>query len=131
MTNWRSDLAKAVMSVGAIRGVEIGAGFRVARMLGSACNDPLGPAGFEKNDSGGVLGGISNGEPILLRAAVKPIPSVHLEQRTTNRAGQPVSLTLAGRHDVSALPRINPVCEAMVALVITDHLLRQRAIERG
>jgi len=123
-----ADLAKGLMSIGAVRGVEVGAGFGVARMLGSECNDPLGAQGFEKNDAGGILGGISNGADILLRVAVKPIPSIHLEQRTVNTSLDPVSLRIEGRHDVSAIPRINPVCEAMVAIVLVDHLLRQKAI---
>lgn len=124
-----ADLAKAVMSIGAVRGVEIGAGFGVARMLGSQSNDPLGPKGFKKNDAGGILGGISNGADIVLRAAVKPIPSISLEQRTVNQAKRPVSLRIKGRHDISAIPRINPVCEAMVAIVLVDHLLRQKALD--
>lgn len=123
-----ADLAKALMSIGAIRGVEVGAGFETARMLGSQCNDPIGPKGFEKNDSGGILGGISNGAEIVLRAAVKPIPSIRLGQRTVDQARRPVSLRLKGRHDISALPRIHPVCEAMVALVLTDHWLRQKTV---
>jgi len=123
-----ADLAKALMSIGAVRGVEVGAGFGVACMLGSQCNDPIGPEGFEKNDAGGILGGISNGEDILLRVAVKPIPSISLEQRTVDQAMRPVSLRIKGRHDVSAIPRINSVCEAMVAIVLADHLLRQRAL---
>ncbi|MGD0916857.1 MAG: chorismate synthase [Thermodesulfobacteriota bacterium] len=123
-----ADLAKALMNIGAVRGVEVGAGFGVARMLGSQCNDPIGPKGFEKNDAGGILGGISNGAEILLRVAVKPIPSISLEQKTINQATRPVSLRIKGRHDVSAIPRINPVCEAMVALVLVDHLLRQKAL---
>jgi chorismate synthase len=123
-----ADLAKALMSIGAVRGVEVGAGFRVARMLGSQCNDPIGPQGFEKNDAGGILGGISNGAEIMLRVAVKPIPSISLEQRTVDQAMQPVSLKIKGRHDVSAIPRINFVCEAMVAIVLADHLLRQKAL---
>ncbi len=125
-----ADLAKALMSIGSIRGVEVGAGFRVARMMGSQCNDPIGPQGFEKNDAGGILGGISSGEPIILRVAVKPIPSIHLEQKTIDSSFQPVSLKMGGRHDVSAIPRINPVCEAMVAIVLTDHLLLQRIQEQ-
>lgn len=125
-----ADLAKGLMSIGAIRGVEIGAGFRMARMLGSECNDPLGPDGFEKNDSGGILGGISNGEAIVLRVAIKPIPSIRMEQRTIDSSSKPISLKIEGRHDVSAIPRIISVCEAMVALVLTDHLLRQKALER-
>jgi len=123
-----ADLAKALMSIGAVRGVEVGAGFGVVRMLGSQCNDPIGPEGFEKNDAGGILGGISNGADILLRVAVKPIPSISSEQRTVDQAMRPVSLRIKGRHDVSAIPRINPVCEAMVAIVLADHLLRQRAL---
>lgn len=123
-----ADLAKALMSIGAVRGVEIGAGFGVARMFGSQCNDPLGSEGFEKNDAGGILGGISNGTDIVLRVAVKPIPSISLEQSIVDQAMRPVSLRIKGRHDVSAIPRINPVCEAMVAIVLADHLLRQRTL---
>jgi chorismate synthase len=97
-------------------------------MLGSQCNDPLGPEGFLKNDAGGILGGISNGADILLRAAVKPIPSIRLKQKTVNRSFQPVFFEIKGRHDISAIPRINTVCEAMVAIVLADHLLRQKAM---
>jgi chorismate synthase len=123
-----ADLAKGLMSIGAVRGVEVGAGFRVARMLGSECNDSIGPTGFEKNDAGGILGGISNGEEIVLRVAVKPIPSISLEQKTVNVGLESVSVRIEGRHDVSAIPRINTVCEAMVAMVLADHWLRQKAI---
>jgi len=125
-----ADLAKGLMSIGAIRGVEVGAGFRVARLLGSESNDPLIPGGFEKNDAGGILGGISTGADILLRVAVKPIPSISREQKTVDTLGRPVSLKVRGRHDVSAIPRINPVCEAMVAIVLADHWLRQETMER-
>ena len=124
-----ADLAKALMSLGAIRGVEVGAGFKVVRMLGSQCNDPIGPKEFEKNDAGGILGGISDGADIVLRVAVKPIPSISLEQRTVDQSMRPVLLKIKGRHDVSAIPRINPVCEAMVAIVLVDHLLRQKALD--
>ncbi len=124
-----ADLAKALMSIGAVRGVEIGAGFGVARMFGSQCNDPLGPEGFEKNDAGGILGGISNGADLLLRVAVKPVPSIHLEQKTVDSSMKPVALQIKGKHDVSPIPRINSVCEAMVAIVLADHLLRQKALD--
>ncbi|HUL31324.1 MAG TPA: chorismate synthase [Thermodesulfobacteriota bacterium] len=123
-----ADIAKALMSIGAVRGVEVGAGFKVAHMLGSQCNDPIGPKGFEKNDAGGILGGISNGADILFRVAVKPIPSISREQKTTDQAMRPVLLKIRGRHDVSAIPRINPVCEAMVAIALVDHLFRQKAL---
>ena len=124
-----ADLAKALMSIGSVRGVEIGAGFGVARMFGSQCNDPLGPKGFEKNDAGGILGGISSGADIVIRAAVKPVPSIHLEQKTVDSSMRRVTLQIKGRHDVSPIPRINSVCEAMVAIVLTDHLLRQKALD--
>ena len=124
-----ADLAKGLMSIGAVRGVEVGAGFRAARMLGSESNDPLIPGGFEKNDAGGILGGISTGADIVLRVAVKPIPSISREQKTVDNLGRPVSLKVQGRHDVSAIPRINPVCEAMVAIILADHWLRQKAME--
>ncbi len=122
-----ADLAKALMSIGAVRGVEFGAGFGVARMTGSQCNDPLGPEGFLKNDAGGVLGGISTGADLLIRVAVKPVPSIQLEQKTVNSSMRPVALQIKGRHDVSPIPRVNSVCEAMVAIVLADHLLRQKA----
>jgi chorismate synthase len=121
-------LARAVMSVGAVKGVEIGAGFAAARMLGSENNDPLVPGGFASNQAGGILAGISNGDDLLLTAAVKPIPSIAREQHTIDLAGQPRTLTVKGRHDISAIPRIVPVIAAMVRLTLADFLLRQRAI---
>ncbi len=121
-----ADLAKAVMSVGAVKGVEIGAGFRSARMRGSENNDPITPEGFTSNNAGGILGGISNGEDIVLRVAVKPIPSISKEQNTIDKNGNPVKLKLKGRFDVSAIPRIVPVLEAMVKITIADHYLRQK-----
>ena len=124
-----ANLAKALMSIGAVRGVEIGAGFGVAGMFGSQSNDPLGPEGFEKNDAGGILGGISNGDDLLIRVAVKPVPSIHLEQKTVDSSMRPIALKIKGRHDVSPIPRINSVCEAMVAIVLADHLLRQKALD--
>jgi len=120
-------LAQAIMSVGAVKGVEIGAGFSAARMLGSEHNDPLLPGGFASNHAGGILAGISNGDEIVLRAAVKPIPSIAKEQQTIDREGHPRTLTIEGRHDISAIPRIVPVLQAMVRLTLADFLLRQRA----
>ena len=122
-----ADLAKALMSIGAVQGIEIGAGFSAARMLGSQNNDPITPQGFSTNNSGGILAGISNGEDILIRVGVKPIPSIRIEQKTVDRFGNQKTLSVKGRHDVSAIPRINVVCEAMVSIVLADHLLRQRA----
>jgi chorismate synthase len=122
-------LAQAMMSVGAVKGVEIGAGFAAARMLGSEHNDPLIPGGFASNHAGGILAGISNGDEIVLRAAVKPIPSIALEQQTIDLAGEVRTLRIKGRHDLSAIPRIVPVIAAMVRLTLADFLLRQRAIK--
>lgn len=123
-----AELARALMSIGAVKGVEIGAGFRAADMLGSENNDPISPTGFLGNNSGGILAGISNGEHLVIRAAVKPIPSIHKEQQTINLHNESVKITVGGRHDISAIPRIIPVCEAMVRLTLVDHLLRQHAL---
>jgi chorismate synthase len=123
-----ADFAGALMSIGAVKGVEIGAGFRVAQMLGSENNDPIGPDGFFSNNAGGILAGISNGDEIVCRAAVKPIPSISMVQKTIDTGANPVDITIGGRHDASAIPRIVPVCQAMVRIVLADHLLRLKAI---
>ncbi len=121
-------LAQAVMSVGAVKGVEIGAGFGASCMLGSEHNDPLIPGGFASNHAGGILAGISNGDDIMVTAAVKPIPSIAREQKTIDLEGRPRTIRVGGRHDISAIPRIVPVILAMVRLTLADFLLRQRAI---
>ena len=123
-----AQLAKAVMSVGAVKGVEIGAGFKAASMLGSENNDAIGQEGFETNNSGGILAGISNGDDIIIRAAVKPIPSIEVEQETVDLSGNKRKVSIKGRHDVAAIPRINVVLESMTSLVIADLFLRQKAI---
>lgn len=122
------ELARALMSIGAVKGVEIGAGFAAAAMTGSQNNDPLTPDGFASNRSGGILAGISNGDDIVLRVAVKPIPSIAKEQQSIDLNHQPVTIKVGGRHDISAIPRIIPVCEAMVCLTLADHLLRNKTI---
>jgi len=122
-------LAQALMSIGAVKGVEIGAGFRAAELLGSENNDPITQKGYKTNNAGGILAGISNGDAIIARVAVKPIPSISLEQDTLDLDKEPVKIKIGGRHDISAIPRIVPVCEAMVCLCLTDHLLRQKVIE--
>ncbi len=119
------ELARGLMSIGAVKGVEIGAGFAAAAMLGSENNDSIRPDGFAGNNAGGILAGISNGEPLIIRMAVKPIPSINKEQQTVNFNNEPVKIKIGGRHDISAIPRIVPVCEAMVRLVLADQLLRQ------
>jgi chorismate synthase len=122
-----ADLAKALMSIGTVKGVEIGAGFQAARMTGFECNDPITPEGFSTNHAGGILAGITNGDEIFIRVACKPIPSIGKTQKTIDIHGKPREVSIKGRHDVSAIPRIIPVCEAMVSMVLADHLLRQRA----
>jgi chorismate synthase len=120
-------LAGALMGIGTVKGVEIGAGFKIAAMSGSQANDPITPDGFLSNHAGGILAGITTGQDIVIRVACKPIPSIAKDQQTIDVHGKPVELSIKGRHDVSAIPRIIPVCEAMVSIVLADHLLRQKA----
>ena len=127
-----ADLAKALMSIGAVKAVEIGAGCRCAGMRASEMNDPLfwreGRVDFQSNNAGGILGGISTGAPIVCKIAVKPTPSIAKQQSTVDLAGGGAAeIEIKGRHDPAIPPRIVPVAEAMVALVLADHLLRQRA----
>jgi chorismate synthase len=126
-----ADLAKAIMSVGTVKGVEIGEGFGAARLKGSENNDSITPEGFKTNHAGGILGGISNGDEIIIRAAIKPIPSIGIEQDTIDRHGRPARIKIKGRFDVSAIPRIIPVLEAMVKLTLADHYLRNKVMREG
>lgn len=127
-----ADLAKACMSIPAAKGFASGMGFDAATMRGSAHNDPFiqtsGGTKTSTNHSGGIQGGISNGMPIDLRVAFKPVATIFQTQQTVNEAGQATTLTPRGRHDPCVLPRAVPIVEAAVALVLCDHLLRQRAI---
>ncbi len=122
-----AQLACALMSIGSVKAVEIGAGFAVASRRGSEVNDQMGENGFNSNHAGGILAGITNGEDIVLRAYCKPVPSIGREQRTINIQGKEQIIKIQGRHDVCVLPRIVPVCEAMVSIVLADHWLRQKA----
>ncbi|HCB34223.1 MAG TPA: chorismate synthase [Acidimicrobiaceae bacterium] len=126
-----AELAKAAMSLPAAKGVEIGSGFAGARLTGSANNDEFepGPDGRPvplTNNSGGIQGGISNGAEIVLRVAFKPTATIAAAQRTVNTANEAVELEARGRHDPCVLPRAVPLVEAMVCLVLADHLLRQQ-----
>jgi len=126
-----ADLAKAVMSLPATKGFEIGSGFNGTLLLGSEHNDAFLPSEDGRlrtatNNSGGIQGGISNGEPITLRVAFKPTATIRKEQQTINAAGEATTLSAKGRHDPCVLPRAVPMVEAMVALVLADHLLRQQ-----
>src|SRR3954466_761791 len=151
----KADLGKALLSLPAVLGFEYGAGFAVAGMRGSENNDPFVPAPephespvapdaspdcnaavweprhpprirTETNRHGGMLGGISSGEPVVCRVAIKPTSSIPRPQRTVTRAGEPTEILVKGRHDPCLLPRFVPMGEAMVALVLVDHLLRAR-----
>jgi chorismate synthase len=126
-----ADLAKAVMSLPATKGFEIGSGFAGTLLKGSEHNDAFLPTGdgslrTATNNSGGIQGGISNGEPIVIRVAFKPTATIRKEQQTINDRGEATTLAAKGRHDPCVLPRAVPMVEAMVALVLADHLLRQR-----
>lgn len=124
-----AEIAGALMSIGGVKGVEIGEGFRAASMQGSEHNDQMDRKGFKTNHAGGVLGGISTGEEIRARIAVKPTPSIEREQATVDVSGRETRISVSGRHDVCICPRIVPVAEAMMALVLYDALLSQRNIE--
>ncbi|MDE5897667.1 MAG: chorismate synthase [Treponemataceae bacterium] len=133
-----AELAKAVLSIGAVKGVEFGDGFAAADAHGSGNNDPMraveGAASFSSNHAGGILGGISNGSDIVFRAAVKPVPSIFLRQQTVRRDGTryaDAELEIKGRHDVCLCPRIVPVVEAMADIVLADMLLRAKAARAG
>jgi chorismate synthase len=128
-----ADLAKGLMSLPAAKGFEIGSGFDGTALTGSEHNDPFytdaqGRTRTSSNRSGGIQGGISNGESILTRVAFKPVATVRLAQQTVNRAGESVTLEAGGRHDPCVLPRAVPMVEAMVCLTLADHWLRQRAV---
>ncbi|MCZ2344254.1 MAG: chorismate synthase [Bacteroidales bacterium] len=127
----KADLAKAMLSLPAVMGFEYGAGFRVAQMRGSENNDVFLPPPphihTATNRHGGMLGGISSGEPIVCRVAIKPTSSIPRSQQTVTRTGEPTEILVRGRHDPCLLPRFIPMGEAMMALVIVDHWLRWKA----
>jgi chorismate synthase len=129
-----ADLAKAMLSLPATKGFEIGSGFSAIRMRGSGHNDPFevrgGRVRTSTNYSGGIQGGISNGEDIYFRVAFKPTATIAREQRTVSLAKEQTRLAARGRHDPCVLPRAVPIVEAMAALVLCDHALRQRAISQ-
>ncbi len=115
-------LAWAMLSIGAVKGIEFGAGFGVASMRGSESNDQMTSRGFLSNNAGGILGGVSSGEPIVMRLAVKPTASISKPQRTVDIHGNIRLITTEGRHDPCLCPRIGPVAEAMAALVLVDRM---------
>ncbi len=126
-----AELAQGLMSLGGIRGFEVGLGFEAARMRGSQANDLMikkdsGELGFKTNNAGGLLGGMTNGEDLVVRIAIKPTSSISKTQNTVDKSGNPKELKVKGRHDPCLCPRAVPIAEAMVNLVLVDQLLLSR-----
>jgi chorismate synthase len=121
-----ADLAHALMSINAVKGVEIGAGFGCIDQKGTQHRDEMTPEGFLSNQAGGILGGISSGQPILASIALKPTSSLRLPGRSIDVDGNPVEIITTGRHDPCVGIRATPIAEAMMAIVLMDHYLRHR-----
>ncbi|GAB1235414.1 chorismate synthase [Ferrigenium sp. UT5] len=121
-----AEIAYALMGINAVKAVEIGAGFGCVTQKGSEHGDELTPHGFLSNNAGGILGGISTGQDIVARYAIKPTSSIRIPRRSINKAGEPVMVSTEGRHDPCVGIRATPIAEAMVALVLIDHALRHR-----
>jgi len=122
-----ADIAHAMMGLNAVKGVEIGAGFASVAQRGSVHGDELTPAGFASNNAGGILGGISTGQDLVVRIAVKPTSSIRTPRASIDRQGAPTTVQTFGRHDPCVGIRATPIAEALLALVVMDHALRQRA----
>ena len=125
-----ADIAHALMGINAVKGVEVGAGFAAVEQKGSEHRDEMAPEGFLSNQAGGVLGGISTGQTIRASIAMKPTSSLRIPARTVDRDGQPVEVVTTGRHDPCVGIRAVPIAEAMLAIVLADHLLRHRGQNR-
>jgi chorismate synthase len=121
-----AEIAHAMMGINAVKGVEIGAGFAAVTQRGSEHRDPMTPAGFASNNAGGILGGISTGQDVVVRLALKPTSSIRLPGRTVDQRGAATEIVTKGRHDPCVGIRATPIAEAMLALVLMDHLLRHR-----
>jgi chorismate synthase len=126
-----AELAHGLMSINAVKGVEIGAGFAAIAQRGSEHRDEMSPEGFLSNNAGGVLGGISSGQPIVARLALKPTSSITTPGRSVDVHGEPVEVVTKGRHDPCVGIRATPIAEAMMALTLVDHWLRQRGQNGG
>ncbi len=122
-----AEIAYAMMSINAVKGVEVGAGFASVTQKGTEHSDEITPAGFLSNNAGGILGGISTGQPIVVHVAIKPTSSIRLERRSIDKAGNPTIVETHGRHDPCVGIRATPIVEAMLAIVLMDHALRHRA----
>ena len=122
-----AGIAHAMMSINAVKGIEIGAGFASVAQKGTQHSDEITPEGFLSNNAGGILGGISTGQDIIVNVAIKPTSSIRLERRSIDKSGKPVIVETHGRHDPCVGIRATPIAEAMLALVLMDHALRHRA----
>jgi len=122
-----ADIAHALMSINAVKGVEIGEGFASVALRGSQNRDEITHAGFTSNHAGGILGGISSGQQIVANIALKPTSSITVPGKTINRTGEEVEMITKGRHDPCVGIRGVPIAEAMLAIVLMDHFMRQRA----
>ena len=122
-----ADIAWAMMSINAVKGVEIGAGFRSVEQKGSEHGDEMTPSGFASNNNGGVLGGISTGQDVTVSLALKPTSSIRIPRRTIDVRGAATTIATTGRHDPCVGLRATPIAEAMLACVLMDHALRHRA----
>ena len=122
-----ADIAHALMSINAVKGVEIGAGFESIVQKGTEHRDEITPDGFVGNNAGGVLGGISSGQDVVARIAMKPTSSIRIPGRSIDKAGNPIEVVTTGRHDPCVGIRATPIAEAMLAIVLMDHMLRHRA----
>ncbi|RQM61317.1 chorismate synthase [Aeromonas enteropelogenes] len=126
-----ADIAHAMMGINAVKGVEIGDGFAVVEQKGSEHRDEMTPTGFASNHAGGILGGISSGQDIVVSMALKPTSSITVPGKTINTEGEAIEMITKGRHDPCVGIRAVPIAEAMLALVLMDHLLRHRAQNQG
>lgn len=122
-----AELAHALMSINAVKGVEIGAGFDCVAQKGTEHRDEMTPQGFLSNNAGGILGGISTGQDIVAHIALKPTSSIRIPGQTVDIHGEPAEVITTGRHDPCVGIRATPIAEAMMAITLMDHLLRQRA----
>ena len=122
-----ADIAHAMMSINAVKGIEIGAGFKVVNQKGSDHRDLITPEGFKSNNSGGILGGISSGQDLLISIALKPTSSIRLPAESIDKKGQSTEISTTGRHDPCVGIRATPIAEAMLAVTLMDHTLRNRA----
>ncbi|MGY8789917.1 MAG: chorismate synthase, partial [Pseudomonadales bacterium] len=126
-----AELAHALMSINAVKGVEMGAGFDSVAQKGSEHRDLISPEGFHSNHAGGVLGGISSGQDVVAHIALKPTSSIRIPGETVDINGKSAEVVTTGRHDPCVGIRATPIAEAMMAIILMDHLLRHRAQNRG